>query len=72
LGSLTGFYSRFYSCPRKVAVTFGCAYLLTLYMKKEQRFGPFKNLKINKFHLIFFTLASVVTNLPSSLQHDPY
>jgi hypothetical protein len=24
LGS--NFYSRFYSCPRKVAVTFGCAY----------------------------------------------
>jgi hypothetical protein len=27
LGSLTGFYSRFYSYLRKVNVIFGCAYL---------------------------------------------
>jgi hypothetical protein len=27
LGSLTGFYSRFLSCQRRVAVSFGCGYL---------------------------------------------
>jgi hypothetical protein len=27
LGSLTGCYSRFFSCQRRVAVRFGCAYL---------------------------------------------
>jgi hypothetical protein len=27
LGSLTGVYSCFSSCPKKVAVTFGCSYL---------------------------------------------
>jgi hypothetical protein len=28
LGSLTGVYSRFSSCQRRVVVTFGCAYLI--------------------------------------------
>jgi diketogulonate reductase-like aldo/keto reductase len=28
LGSLTGVYSCFSSCPKKVAVTFGCSYLI--------------------------------------------
>jgi hypothetical protein len=28
LGSLTGFYSHFYRCPKKVVVTFGCRYLI--------------------------------------------
>jgi hypothetical protein len=26
--NLTGFYNRFYRCPKKVAVTFGCGYLM--------------------------------------------
>jgi hypothetical protein len=50
LGSLTGVYSRFYRCPKKVAVTFGCSYLIRFLL--YPKYDPCCSFRMFMLHIL--------------------